>query len=499
VQILVPCITEANDGIAFRYDDSSSTVPPLTTDDSFIIQLDETKWGVGDILFQESHGDAQREVETIRLLEKVGTNSFRTDTLFTGVYAGAVCNIFIQLQRSIDGDPFEICYEKVNTGSAQVGFADTAVVNGVPYDLGTYDELENVGYQPVNPQYVTTHRNQIIVSGIQDEPNSVYFSDITDQEAFSPNNSFIPGFNRTSETRGLASFQGGLLVFTLSNIFIVSGILDNSTGYSVDPYPGGNIGALNQNSIVETDIGLAVVTASGPWMINSLGAYPQWFGERVANYFIDRGGASIVALPSSTWLPTFRKLIISASDADMLMYDAKSDTWHRWTNTLRATTLMCATNSTAYFVTENNDATAEDIRKFKTSYVESTYNDDGNAIVAWYKTVFDSMDAWSQYKKYLRLKLFRNSDSSDTLFTQAAGAFTVDINFYYNLDTAHTWATSLSLGDQSTYPFWAKTKMPNKKAYSLSITFSNSENNKKMALAGYEIEYELPYAEKVER
>lgn len=495
-QISVPNLRELDHGVKVKLDSVASAVPPATISGTYNITLDQTKWSVGDIVFQED--PSAKFVVVYKLLEKVGVNTFRTDTLFNTVNIQAVSNIYITLARSIDGNPYQIAFEVVNKAPVGQTISDYHI-GGLPVEQGVFDEPQNVGYIPLKPKYVSTHLTQLILSGIQDEPQSVYFSDILDQEAWSPNNSFIPGFNQVSEIKGNYSFQGALLTFTTSNIFQTSGTLDSAVGFRTDPYAGGNIGALNQNGITETDFGLVVVTSSGPWVIESTGSYPKWFGERVANYFIDRGGAVVIGVPQACWLPSFRKLLITGSDVGMIVFDAKSDTWHRWAGCNSASQSIAATNRTAYFVNQNALATKDRLRKFNATYTESSYNDDGAAISAYYKTTFDTISGeWSRKKKFLRLKLFRMSDSNDNIFTQAAGAFTVAVNFYYDLDTDNTWTTTLSLGDNTTAPFFAKTKLPNKRGYAISMTFANSENNKKMSLAGFEIELEAPSSEKVE-
>jgi len=490
--IQLPNITELADG--YKIKNEGGTIAPQPVTNTYNFQVDETIWGVGDVVFRLDA--ANRTVETFRLLEKIGANLFRTDMLFTNNNIWSISNVFAQVARSIDGNPYEICYEyiidPVLVPPALVDDGATA------FSLGIFSNPENAGYVPLNPKYVSTHKTQIVLSGMENEPNAVYFSDILDQEAFSPNNSFIPGFNQVSDLRGTASFQGALLTLSNSNIFVTTGILDNASGYTTDTYPGGNIGALNQNGVVETDFGLVIATASGPWVIRSLGQYPEWFGERVANYFIDRGGAAVNGLPNAAWLQSFRKLMITGSDVALLVYDAKSDTWHRWSNCNLASTLVSATNKTAYVINQNGGI-SDRYRKFNTSYVESTYNDDGAAISMYYRTAFDALEEWSLKKKYLRLKVFRSSNASDNIFTQQAGSYDLGIDFYYDADTQNVWSTTLSFGTATSIPYFAKTKMPNKRGYSLSITFNNSQLNKKLSISGYELEFEVTAKPRVEK
>jgi hypothetical protein len=121
-------------------------------------------------------------------------------------------------------DKYRIFRRKVSNFESDWFFIDevssstTTYVDRYPDNNVDYTDLAPLTFDPQFPdaRFVATNAGTVFASGIDDEPNNIYFS---------PVNKTVLGnfFTVDDRVTGLLQFQGELVVFTQSSIWLVSG------------------------------------------------------------------------------------------------------------------------------------------------------------------------------------------------------------------------------------------------------------------------------------
>lgn len=100
----------------------------------------------------------------------------------------------------------------------EVGSTTSTFIDNIPDNNVDFTDLAPLTFDPVFPdvRFVVAHAGVIFAGGIDDEPDNIYFS---------PVNKTVLGnfFTVDDRVTGLLSFQGELVVFTQSSIWLVSG------------------------------------------------------------------------------------------------------------------------------------------------------------------------------------------------------------------------------------------------------------------------------------
>jgi hypothetical protein len=144
----------------------------------------------------------------------------------------------------------------------------TSDYNGIltePYLYTTGNVLDNVA--PPSAKVLCVHQNRLIMGGA-DDPTVIWMSkELTPTDAPGFNDALTLTISDGGAVTGLASLNGNLLVFKRSSIFVVPGVLPDSTGYAPSmgepiKLPAG-VGCIEPRSLVETPVGVFFLSERG--------------------------------------------------------------------------------------------------------------------------------------------------------------------------------------------------------------------------------------------
>jgi hypothetical protein len=480
------------DGWAIK---SSALLANITVGATSIV-IAESTWSVGDTIYiSGTPGDlAPQLVERYVLIAKTATNTFTLDrpaesAATSGIY---VSNGYISIIRQIDQGSLILAAEyPLRTGVSTETYFDSDGTATAP-NFGIFNLPVNKGLAP-KASYVSVHRNQLVLADILEDNvdnskrlDTVFYSDIADQEAFNVNNSFIPSRQNGVAVTGISTFRDNLYTFTKNDIFVISGDLETSLSFRVDRVPYSNMGCISHQSIQNTEAGLFFLSQRGVYRIVAPSSKPEWVGEPISPLTTGTVDLTTQGYANGAYLNRESKYIISLTDSHAYVFDIKSNTWHKW-DVLKSSQLVTANSETIIMV---ND-TASAVDKYLQEDTDATRIDFGSdAINMFYTTAWDSFGAASKFKKFLRAKIFTGLD--DTF-----GAFTLTVNTYFDYNSSSTASIDFAMNDNASYPSETKSKLPSRKAKSVSWKISNNTVSKRTDISGVEVEAEFPYAERV--
>ena len=140
--------------------------------------------------------------------------------------------------------------------------------NGIlsePYLYTTGKVLDNVS--PPSAKVLCVHQNRLIMGGA-DDPTVIWMSkELTPTEAPGFNEALTLTISDAGAVTGLASLNGNLIVFKRNAIFVVPGVLPDSTGAAPSmgepiKLPAG-VGCIEHRSVLETPVGVFFLSERG--------------------------------------------------------------------------------------------------------------------------------------------------------------------------------------------------------------------------------------------
>lgn len=512
-RVIVPTIQQSE-----GYSVKSTSDPIALGGNNYIdiLNAEASKWNDGEWLYlMKTSITGSKHSPLLFQIQNVGasgsgfsapyTRLTLTTTIDSVVSFGAsdfITNAYITIYRRIENNPFIIAgYAPNDVDVSTVTFRDdtdgstafdhvsfnydTSLIPDPP-DFGLAVDPVNKGIAPV-ASFITTFRDQLVLAGDPDNPGTVYFSDINDAEAFSATNSFRPSPAPGAKITGLAVFRDNLYVFTKNSIYIVSGDLDVTLGFRVDRMGGGEVGALSHQSIQNTPAGLMFLADRGVYRIVDPSVAPEEIGFNINTIFTDRSITFTREYANGAYVTTLNKYFLNYDQDNILVYDIDTNSWHKWTRLSDDSYIIAANTKTLFSIDVGNNIMLD----LKISDGTSDRNDNGVAIPWSYTTGWEDVGSSSQFKKFLRLRLYGQPDGNDT-------SRVITMENYYDYDAVNTAASiQLTLNDINTFPFDAKTKLPSRKARAYSIKIGNGDINKLVEIAGIEVEIQTPYRERI--
>jgi hypothetical protein len=184
--------------------------------------------------------------------------------------------------------------------------------------------LDNVS--PPSAKVLCVHQNRLIMGGA-DDPTVIWMSkELTPTEAPGFNEALTLTISDAGAVTGLASLNGNLVVFKRSAIFVVPGVLPDSTGAAPSmgepiKLPAG-VGCIDHRSVLETPMGvffqsergLEILTPSlqvqliGDKIVDTLTAYPKvvsaihYANDQEARFLLEKSDGTSRVLVNYSYL-----------------------------------------------------------------------------------------------------------------------------------------------------------------------------------------------------
>lgn len=389
------------------------------------------------------------------------------------------------------------------------------------------DDPPDYGSLPPSGRYIAAYRNQLVITGINGEPDNVYFSEPGFQENFPIGSNVFKctGGDVGDGVTGLGPSEDFLLVTKDRSIFRVTGDLGSS--FAVDRIKVG-IGCISHYSIQELSQGrMAFLSHKGPWQVfrgqevlplGPASAEPD--ETRIAPFFSEANGNNSSGngfdakykfeFAHGLSVPGQNKYYLNIpikfqgnkeTESVCFVYDFHHDTWSRYDG-LQCVGDMASIDTENFDADQSNTIGGQDLvdlpwfftrlgngqyplmRMYRGDYYWQ-HNDDGQPILMSYATHWEGSESPSQLKKFLRpYVLSIGGEEYDLTVTQ-------QLNWDRTRD-----ASILSLiftGSETNL----KGKFREQRARSQRLVFSSSTINQKVKISGYELEVETPYAGKM--
>jgi hypothetical protein len=520
--------------VDITYEAGDNIVVQISNDNGLIAAGDRVYWrsytsGEDGLRVINNSSENLQTLQTGRVTNLTGsTISITTDYAgrFRGAYWPDISTISVLIWRTLEGfggysNPYYLAGQIPFTtwGSVYESTLDSNLVSKAIYP----DDPQDYGTQPPPGAYIAAYRNQLVITGINNEPDNVYFSEPGFYENFPIGSNVFKctGGDVGDKVTGLGPSEDFLLVTKDRSIFRVTGDLGSS--FAVDRIKVG-IGCVSHYSIQEISQGrMAFLSHKGPWQVfrgqevTPLGpASAEPDETRIASFFLEANNfnASGNGLPFSFKfeeahghsIPGQNKYYLNIpvkrqgldeSSSVMFVYDFHHDTWSRYDD-LGCVGDLASFDTPNFDADRNNVLGGEDItdllwffryggvlmRMYRGDYYWQ-HNDQGDPILMSYATHWEGSDSPSQLKKFLRpYVLSVGGDEFDLTITQQL-----------NWDRARD-ASVLSLvftGSETNL----KGKFREQRARSQRLVFSSSTINQKVKISGYELEVETPYAGKM--
>jgi len=382
---------------------------------------------------------------------------------------------------------------------------------------------------PPKGKYISSFRNQVIISGNTNEPNTVYFSDIDGPEYF-PNigtNQFDVLSQQGTYITGIAPNNEVFAIFQNRGIHIVSGDIAN-LNIRVDTISN-DVGCASHHSIQEVRGTLYFLSPQGPRKMVG-GQLPEPLGRALddpnskssrIDPFLDQNGIAeynTFNLRKSIgfhdrsgekyWLLLAVETVTAGSvftnaNSVVMAYDYTKDAWLKW-GTLNFSGGICIHNDEVYFKERaySDFNTALEFKLLKQMSMDDAwdYQDNTGAISFSYSNQWEALGEPSVLKRFLSLRLFSLEDVLNnalmlTVKTEAdyvAGA--TKANFSYDFSADGYGASEYGnepYGD--TFALVQKHKLSNGRFRALRAIFENQRPQENVLITGWELEIAAPY------
>lgn len=442
-----------------------------------------------------------------------------------------------------NGDPNRLHFLAYDIGVLDTDFT-LADLGGVSYADPSIDDT-NLAYQPdvkrhdppPKGKYLTTFKNCLVISGQLENSNNVQYSlpfststlEIGSEYFPSDDNAVIVESKEGDKITAAYAFRDMLYIFHDSSISGLSGdigLLETPYVRSISQEAG--IGCVANSTIQELNGQVVFLSSKGFYSIFNT-VQIRKFSDVIENLFINTSSINRQLNRSVSFIWETKQLFISvipqlAYDASsgrylldkdktlLLAYDYAKDAWFRWDN-LEFTGGAAAFRGEIYF-SKIEDANTYKMCKISNNNIDTDYSDEGSAINFYYETNWESLQMPSVPKKFLRLKMYFmdvDKDFENDGFSLKIGvckdyvkgeASSININldnafnkgwgeFFWGSDT---WGGNWGGGTNNIF---IKHKLPNFKAKSLKLVFSNNDNNQNILINNWEYEIASTYRQEI--
>lgn len=191
--------------------------------------------------------------------------------------------------------------------------------------FGTGGELENIAPPPCT--IATQIRNRVYFAGLDTDPSAVLFS-----KEWTPTNgvAYSDFFQMrvTGEVTAVAQLDANTVIFTASDIWLASGDLPDATG-GTNPIPipqrmPHSVGAMSQDSIVVTSIGIFFQSAKGIFLLDRGGGC-TYVGAAIEDT------AAVLTVVGGIEVPTLNQVRLYTAEGTTLVYETTFKTWTTFT------------------------------------------------------------------------------------------------------------------------------------------------------------------------
>lgn len=403
----------------------------------------------------------------------------------------------------------------------------------------------NLAYQPDDKRhdpppkgrYLATFKNCLVISGQYENANNVQYSlpfststlEIGSEYFPSEDNAVIVESKEGNRITAMYPFRDVIYIFHDSSISLLSGdigVLETPSVRSISQEAG--VGCVANTSIQELNGQVVFLSSKGFYSLYNT-VQVRKFSEIIDNLFIDTSSLNrqlnrsisfiweekelfISIIPELTFEQSSGKYILNKDNSLLLAYDYSKDAWLRWDN-IEFTGGAANFDNEVYFSKIDTSSNYK-LCKMSNDNVAEDYSDEGSAINFYYETNWESLNQPSIPKKFLRLKMhfmdvdkdFENDGFSlkiaickDYIQGEAA-SINIDLEDVFNKGWGEfswgsdTWGGNWGGGVNNIF---VKHKLPNFKAKSLKLIFSNSDNNQNIFINNWEYELANTYSQEI--
>lgn len=385
--------------------------------------------------------------------------------------------------------------------------------------LVTYPEPVKRRDLPPKGKYIDVWRSSIIMTGINGEVNTVYYSDIDSPEYFPAQNSFIVNTSQGGGNTGIKSLDNVLYVFKRGSVSTVTGDLALDS-FQVDPMSDEGIGCIANATIKEIDQRIWFLGLKGIYVINngSIQRASDPIEPRIRNSFDQKRASALHWIDQDLYiisLPTFNTdgsgNKYFSQNSKIMVFDLFRNAWLEWTS-INMTGGAAIVNDTVY-LSGNRIEPVSVAAKAYTSRIlfngtMDDYADHTEAIDFVYRTHWESFGDLSAWKKFTRIRVHSLDGTIEDFETDV---FDLDVSTQHdfiptdvsNLNMDFSGSGS-GLGGWGTPPWgtfsWGESratgkssKLSPKRARALRITFSNNKPLENVLISGYDLEVASPF------
>lgn len=371
---------------------------------------------------------------------------------------------------------------------------------------------------PPKGRYIDVWRGQAIITGIRDDVNNVYYSDIDSAEYFPVDNTFLVTGQAGGKTSGVRSLDNTLYIFKNNSIFAITGDL-GTDNFVVDNVSREGIGCLAHATIEELNGEVWFLSNIGVYSINTQGikerssnikpkfqsGHPFLFNKATAYNWVDNN-KYILCMPS---ISDIAGEYYSDSDTEVFVYDMHWGAWFQWDG-IEPVGGMAEVDGKIYFISRELNSASSTVKQYlkriHSDGLSSDYVDHASAISFSYKSHWETLGEPSIYKKFLRIKM-HSLDASLNDFETDQFEVSVDTEHNYEPASISSFVLDFSGGAEGwgsgpwgLFP-WGETRLPSlksklssQKAKSLRVIFTNDTAKENILISGYELEVVAPYS-----
>lgn len=375
-------------------------------------------------------------------------------------------------------------------------------------------------------KYMSVFRNQLVISGKFDEPNTVFYSDIESPEYFPALNQFDVNALTGDVITGLAPNNEVFAIFKNRSVHIVSGSIAENT-FRVDQITS-DIGCVAHHTIVEVRgilfflselgprkiVGGQVPTALGPSSDNEMVSRIDPIFEQISlpadfQFSLKRATAANDRIKEKyvLFLPAESEEggdVYANSNSAVYAYDYSRDAWLQWDNMNMAGGVVTLDNELYWIERRYSDFNSSvDSNFYRRHNNEDAFDyQDNNVPVNFsYAHQWEAVGEPSVMKKFLNIRVFsveelQNNETNLTIKTEHN--YTPDD--YKSVLTMQFGGGGYGLSPYGTTPYGdpsiaaKKHKINSSRTRSLRVTFENNLDHENIIIAGFELEIATPYA-----
>ena len=431
-----------------------------------------------------------------------------------------ISNIKISIYRTADGPGISFYLLKELTNDHQTAsqsYVDSTTDGTLTANITFVDPVKPRSLPPKG-RHIDVWRGQAIITGIRDDVNNVYYSDIDSAEYFPVDNSFLVTGQAGGKTTGVRSLDNTLYIFKTNSIFAITGDL-GTDNFVVDNVSREGIGCAAHATIEELNGEVWFLSDIGVYSISTQGikersdsikpkfqaGHPFVFSKATAFNWIDND-KYILCMPSISTISTED---YADSDTEVYVYDMHWGAWLQWDG-IEPVGGMAEVDGRIYFISRELNSASSTVKQYLNRIhadgLASDYADHASAISFSYKSHWETLGEPSIYKKFLRIKMHSLDTSLNDFETdQFSVAVQTEHNYEPNTISSLTLdfsggALGWGNGPWGNFP-WGETRLPSlksklasQKAKAIRVIFTNSTEKENILISGYELEVVAPYS-----